>query len=300
MRRPPVIVVQLIHITGPLKGKIQELPEGTISIGRNPSCEVRFPADLAVVSRKQAEIVREGNQFKLIDHSTNGTLVNGKRMREGYLKSGDVLEFSPGGPKASFLTEVREALPEAATVPPPIRREPAVEPPPIRPLSPREEKPRTPPPREEPREVPVQKTAAPLVIQFGPTIRSFRELPVTVGKSAKCDFVLASPGILDLHAQFFFSQDRYWIKDLTGQGIIRVNRQPVVSHSPLNRDDQVAFTPRGPFLRFLGEGRLAEVSGSPGEDSAVPSRDRREEESRADRADEKTTKGLLSRFRKDK
>jgi len=299
MKRPPVIVVQLVHITGPLKGEIQEFSEGEISIGRHPSCQVRFPADLAVVSRKQADIVREGNQFKLIDHSANGTLVNGKRVQEAYLKSGDVLEFSAGGPKVSFLTEVQEAPAEVAEAPLPPRRKVPVEPPPVQAPSLREGKPLTPPPREEPKEIPVHKTAAPLVIQYGPTIRSFRELPVTVGKSAKCDFVLDTPGILDLHAQIFFSQDRYWVKDLTGQGTIRINRQPVLSHAALNLDDQVALTPRGPFFRFLGEGRLAEVSNAP-EESTVPPRGKKNGEAQTDPPDDSSSKGLLSRFRKNR
>ena len=297
MKRPPVIVVQLVHITGPLKGEIHEFSEGEISIGRHPSCQVRFPADFAVVSRKQADIVREGNQFKLIDHSANGTLVNGKRVQEAYLKSGDVLEFSPGGPKVSFLTEVQEAPAEVAEAPLPPRRKVPVEPSPVQAPSLREGKPLTPPPREEPKEIPVHKTAAPLVIQYGPTIRSFRELPVTVGKGAKCDFVLNSPGILDLHAQFFFSQDRYWVKDLTGQGTIRVNRQPVLSHAALNLGDQVALTPRGPFFRFLGEGRLAEGSEGP-EESTIPSRERKGGEAQTDPPKDQASKGLLSRFRK--
>lgn len=294
MKRPPLIVVQLVHITGPLKGEIQEFSEGEISIGRHPSSHVRFPADLAVVSRKQADIVREGNQFKLIDHSANGTFVNGKRVKDAYLKSGDVLEFSAGGPKVSFLTEVREG-----DVPLPPREELPAEPPQVSPRSIPQEKPRTAPPRKEPREIPVQKTAAPLIVQFGPTIRSFRELPVTVGKSAKCDFVLDTPGILDLHAQVFFSQDRYWVKDLTGQGTIRINRQPVLSHAALNLDDQIALTPRGPFFRFLGEGRLAEVSNAP-EESTVPPRGKKNGEAQTDPPDDTSSKGLLSRFRKNR
>ncbi|TRZ98075.1 MAG: FHA domain-containing protein, partial [Deltaproteobacteria bacterium] len=94
MKRPPIIVVQLIHLSGPLKGQIQEFAEGSILVGRHPSCHVRFPADVTVLSRKHAEIVREGNQFRLVDKSTNGTFVNGKRITETFLKSGDVLDFS--------------------------------------------------------------------------------------------------------------------------------------------------------------------------------------------------------------
>ena len=54
------------------------------------------------MSRKHAEIIREGNRFKLVDLSANGTFVNGKRVKEVYLKDGDVLTFAEGGPKVSF------------------------------------------------------------------------------------------------------------------------------------------------------------------------------------------------------
>jgi len=122
MKRPPIIVIQLVHIVGPLKGEIQEFIEPAISIGRHPSCQVRFPADLATVSRKHAEITREGNQFKVIDHSANGTFVNGKQVKESLLKDGDVLEFSKGGPKVSFLTQMKEEsyVPPEPPPPPPV------------------------------------------------------------------------------------------------------------------------------------------------------------------------------------
>jgi pSer/pThr/pTyr-binding forkhead associated (FHA) protein len=118
MKSQPSIVVELVHISGPMKGSIQEFSDSQISIGRHPSSSVRFPAEgLNSVSRKHAEITREGNQFKLVDHSTNGTYLNGRKVTEAYLKDGDVLEFSEGGPKVSFITkvvEVADIRPQAA------------------------------------------------------------------------------------------------------------------------------------------------------------------------------------------
>ena len=73
------------------------------------SRQVKFPPDLAIVSRMHAHIVREGNHFKLIDQSTNETYLNGKLVGESYLKHGDVLTFSEGGPKVSFLTRMKES-----------------------------------------------------------------------------------------------------------------------------------------------------------------------------------------------
>jgi len=248
MKIPPMIVVQLFHIKGaaPLGGKEQEFSEPSVLIGRHPSCHLRFPAELSHISRKHAEIIREGNQFKLIDHSTNGTFVNGKKVREVYLKDGDVLMFSEGGPQISFLTQMKEGIEVPLEAPPP---------PEGKPLS-------VSPPREETPEVSSPSSKAPLIIQYGPTIRSFKQLPITIGKSPKCEYPLDHPAISDQHAQIFFNQDQYWVKDLTGQNSIRINRQPIGLQTPLRPDDELALSPQGPLFRFFGEGRLGEIEGA--------------------------------------
>ena len=272
MKRPPIIVVQLIHLSGPLKGQIQEFGEGSILIGRHPSCNVRFPADITVLSRTHAEIVRDGNQFRLVDKSTNGTFVNGKRITETFLKSGDVLAFAEGGPKVSFLTEVREAPAVSAATPPPPPppvRQPARTPGIPRPEPPRGEvlRPAPPAPGVEmsapPPAQPVGKTKTPMIIQIGPTLRSFKELPVTIGTGAKCELSLPFPGIQDAHAQIFFAQGQYWVKDLTGLGVVKVGGRPVGTQVSLNLQDELSLGPRGPVFRFMGEGRFAEVTAPP-------------------------------------
>jgi len=258
MKQPPIIVVQLVHILGPMKGQIQEFADPVITIGRFPSSHLRFPADLAVISRNHAEIIREGNQFKLVDHSANGTFVNGKRIKETPLKSGDVITFAEeGGPKVSFLTQLKEspAMVESMPSTPPHREE-HVE------RSRMEGRPRPPVSsvKERPIEVPIQSAKVPLSIQYGPTLRSFKDLPVTIGKSPKCHFRLEHPGIMEQHAQIFFSQSQYWIKDMTGKGALKVNRQPINLQSPLKLHDDIALGPQGPVFRLIGEGRLVEVS----------------------------------------
>jgi len=270
MKQPPLIVVQLFHIKGPLaiNGKEAEFSVLPIFIGRHPSCHLLFPTDLAHISRKHAEIIREGNQFKLIDHSTNGTFVNGKKVKEVYLKDGDVLMFAEGGPQVSFLTQMREGEMEIPPAQPPRepQREIRVEPPKREPLRqskpPVEERPRPIPPlREEPAQVSAQPMKVPLIIQYGPTIRHFKQVPVTIGKSPRCEYVLEHPAILDQHAQIFFSQDQYWIKDLTGQRLVHINRQPIGFQAPLQLNDDLALSPQGPFFRVFGEGRLGESEG---------------------------------------
>ena len=298
----PVIVVSLVHIQGPLKGEIQELSKESIAIGRHPSNDVLFPKDLTIVSRNHAEIIREGNRFKLVDKSANGTFVNGKRIQETILKDGDVIEFAEGGPKVSFLTEMKEAeepqkeepefkIPEpprarppvdpVQSMPEPLRRAPEPLPqPPAPAYTPPPEAPRAAPQAPQPQrsaepvppprpsyEIPVQTVAASLVIQYGPAVRSYRELPVTIGHHPKCGFVLEQPGILDQHAQIFYAQGKYWVKDLTGQALVQVNHQVVDAQTLLQVNDLISLGPRGPVFRFVGEGRLAEAEEQTNESS---------------------------------
>jgi pSer/pThr/pTyr-binding forkhead associated (FHA) protein len=253
MTDKPTIVVELVHIEGPLKGEIQDFLDSEISIGRHPSCQVQFPKDLAIISRKHALITREGNRFKFSDQSANGTFLNGKRVTEAYLKSGDVLIFAEGGPKVSFLTRIEESAQALEKFNQP-RASTEMQSEPVQKITP-------PPPPAEPApeaRVSIQKVQVPLVIQYGPTLRSFKELPVMIGKNPDCDLSLEHPGILDRHALLFFDQDQYWVKDLTGQNMVLINAVPVHIQAPLNPDNLLSLSPKGPTFRFLGGGRLAE------------------------------------------
>ncbi|MBR9979829.1 MAG: FHA domain-containing protein [Desulfatitalea sp.] len=261
----PHIIVQLVHIQGPLKGDIQELADSEIRIGRHPDCQVRFAKDEVTLSRIHARIVREGNRFKIIDQSTNGTFVNGLRLQEAYLKDGDVLMFAEGGPKVSFLTQTISAPPSDSGVTAERPQPPPPQPPAARPAPP------TPPaiPLQPPPVVPSTPgpTAAsvkvPLAIQYGPALKSFTTLPVVLGKGAGCDFVIDHPAVSDRHAQIFFDRDQYWIRDLTGNAAVSIDGRPPAAESALSPDMVVALSAQGPRFRFLGGGRLVEIEGPP-------------------------------------
>jgi hypothetical protein len=47
---------------------------------------------------------------------------------------------------------------------------------------------------------------------------------------------------------------------MTGQRSVQVNGKPADSPSPLNINDELALSPGGPFFRFLGGGRLLEIT----------------------------------------
>ena len=272
MNAIPHIIVQLIHIEGPLKGEIQEFSDPEIVIGRHPDCQVQFPRETVTLSRRHARIIREGNRFKVVDQSTNGTFVNGRQVPEAYLKDGDVITFSEGGPKISFLTQVSDkpapvqtapAAPQppktAPMAPPPAASQPA--PPPIQqpamPAAPIPTKPIAPAPAAA--APAIQTVKVPFAIQYGPALKSFQTLPITLGKGAGCDFSMQHPGLSDQHAQIFFAEDQYWIKDLTGTNSVTINAMPIAGQAALQADMQIALSPQGPRFRFLGGGRLAEV-----------------------------------------
>ena len=302
MKLPPVIVVQLIHISGPLKGEIQEFTDGKIAIGRHPSCHVKFPPEFTSISRNHAEIVREGNQFRLIDRSANGTFVNGKKIQEIYLKEGDVLMFAEGGPKVSFLTQMKEGQVVTETPSPPLKREykeeskiplqvPVVHEIPGKPEMVQKEV--IPPEIAAPPVVSTQKVKVSLIIQYGPTIRSFKEVPITIGKHPGCDMFLDHPAIYDRHTQIFFTQNQYWVKDLTGKGLVQINRSAIGLQSPIKPDDEISLSPQGPVFRFLGDGRLAEVEEPLVEKPSV-SHDKEKEVTKRNIPEGKTSKDLLS------
>ncbi len=282
MPQMPNITVQLVHIQGPLKGQIQDFIEFPVYIGRHSTCQVRFDKDLTTISRRHARIERQGNRFRIIDASTNGTYVNGKRIADVYLRDGDVITFSENGPKASFLTKI-----ESGQVPiPPTRTaqpaSPAAAPHPVQPGPPPPMQPQASPPtpggmsqRPAPQpsntsgepgltvgpdmEIPVISTNAPLVIQFGPTLQSYNLLPVTIGTDADCDFVLANSALSGRHVQIFFNADDYYAKDLTGRNLVTINGRPVGTQAVLAQGAELALTDQGPKFKFLGGGRLAEI-----------------------------------------
>ncbi len=305
MNAIPNIIVQLIHIEGPLKGEIQELSDPEIIIGRHPDCQVQYPKDVVTLSRKHARIVREGNRFKLIDQSTNGTFVNGQQTPEAYLKDGDVITFSEGGPKLSFLTQVSDQpaapvqpaqappqavpatpqpipaapqpipatpqAPQAAPMVPPMPRQPAApaqpSPPPVQPTpAPVQPPPAAPQPMPQaaaPQPAaaapPIQSVKVPFAIQYGPALKSFQNLPITLGKNPGCDFVIDHPAMSDQQVRIFYAENQYWIKDMTGTNSVTINGLPIGEQAPLQAESQVALSPQGPKFRFLAGGRMAEI-----------------------------------------
>lgn len=79
-------------VRGPQVGAIYKLDSDSVSLGRNPQCDI-FLNDMTV-SRTHAEIYREGDTFVIKDvDSFNGVWVNNQNVELKTLKSGDFIQI---------------------------------------------------------------------------------------------------------------------------------------------------------------------------------------------------------------
>lgn len=237
---PPDFTVRLVHIEGPLKGQIQEFDQTPVTVGRATDSSVVFPSDLKAISRHHAEIRREGNRFKLIDLSTNGTFVQGKQIDEVYLKDGDVITFSKDGPKASFLSVIKK------------KAEPAVS-------KAQQEAPKPvssiPPPAGPP------SSPVIITIQLETSLKTYRQSTVYVGSDPGCDVVIDLPGVAPKHLEIRHSQAQFWLKDLTGESRSLLNGMPLTQGTVLRADDLLQLNQAGPAFTYAGDGKFFQREG---------------------------------------
>ena len=86
-------------------GEWQEIIVDNIELGRSSKCQVQFDESFATVSARHAAIIKEGDNWKLVQLSqTNSTLLNGHKVeKEWYLQNGDEIQLSVNGPKLGFI-----------------------------------------------------------------------------------------------------------------------------------------------------------------------------------------------------
>src|SRR6266851_970278 len=98
-------MVRLTHLSGGLQGTSSMSPKAVIRIGRGAACDVRFDPQVDTrVSAYHAEIRFSDGHYVIVDvGSSNGTLLNGKMIKQHRLRSGDKLRFgAQGGPEVRF------------------------------------------------------------------------------------------------------------------------------------------------------------------------------------------------------
>jgi membrane-bound lytic murein transglycosylase D len=96
-------VIHLKIVSGSRRGTTVTYGREPVRVGRGSGADLRFDdAQDPVVSTHHAQILYEHGIYFLVDTgSTNGTLLNGRKITKQELKSGDRLRFGfPGGPEA--------------------------------------------------------------------------------------------------------------------------------------------------------------------------------------------------------
>jgi len=105
-------MIRIKHLSGSLQGRISSSGKQVVRIGRAEDCDVRFDAARdPKVSGHHAEFLYEDGQWFIVDTgSTNGTLVDGERIRKQRLRQGEEIQIGAGGPKVRVEFDAADGL----------------------------------------------------------------------------------------------------------------------------------------------------------------------------------------------
>jgi transcriptional regulator with GAF, ATPase, and Fis domain len=117
----------LLSLNGPRRGEEVIIDRECFRIGKSPDSDLMLADE--TVSREHCEIVRDDKGYLLRDlGSTNGTLLDGAEIREGYLRAGVVisvgrveLKVRPFAERIDLLPSERESFGELVGRSPPMR-----------------------------------------------------------------------------------------------------------------------------------------------------------------------------------
>src|SRR3954468_15366507 len=93
-------MIRITHLSGSQKGRTASSSRPTVRVGRAADCDIRFDAALdPKVSNHHAEFLFEDGCWFVVDTaSTNGTLIEGKRVLKHRLRQGEEVQIGSGGP----------------------------------------------------------------------------------------------------------------------------------------------------------------------------------------------------------
>src|SRR2546422_328562 len=116
-------MIRIIHLSGSQQGKTATSAKSTVRVGRAVDCDVRFDKERdPKVSNHHAEFLFEdGCWFVLDTASTNGTLIEGRRVAKCRLRQGEQVQIGAGGPLVRVEFDAKDGSggamkTEAATV----------------------------------------------------------------------------------------------------------------------------------------------------------------------------------------
>jgi len=94
---------EIIFLSDERKGEAVAFDNDVVSFGRSPDCNIVFRGAPLTVSRVHARIIKKSRFYLFENIGPNGSLVNGKPVQRCELNSGDVIQFSEGGPSVRFI-----------------------------------------------------------------------------------------------------------------------------------------------------------------------------------------------------
>jgi ABC-type multidrug transport system ATPase subunit/pSer/pThr/pTyr-binding forkhead associated (FHA) protein len=221
-----------------------EMNREVTRLGRDPEGEVVIEAAAAVVSRRHAEIRKDGEKFSITDlKSFNGTLVNGQRITSTVtLFGGDQIQLGVGGPELRLIDPAHPApahralQPGAPTPSQPLppefgqlaamaRRETIVA------TGSRSQQPTRPPDPTQPQ----------LLARL-----SFENRPqLSVGRAADNDLRLDGLQISNHHARFARTNGNVAVEDAGSTNGVYVNGERITSRRAVQPTDVIQI---GPFV----------------------------------------------------
>ncbi len=100
---PPLVRSIIVYLSGALRGTTQVSSSPRIRIGTGIRSEIHFPADREpAVAEHHAELRREDSSYEIVSAPGEIVRVNGERVAQAQLATGDLLEIGETGPFLRF------------------------------------------------------------------------------------------------------------------------------------------------------------------------------------------------------
>lgn len=206
------MVQRLVMRRGPSPGTIYDLNDAEVLIGRGARCQIIIRDD--EISREHCRLVKSSDGYELIDTaSTNGTFVNGQRVTQRALRSGELIEL---GDSVTLLYEriVTSDLSGAKFKTPSEPIKPAL--------------------------ASVSAFGHYLVLSRGAEVGAVHLLNnpiVTIGREAKNDIVVAEEAVSRYHLTFKREKTGYVVEDVGSTNGTFLNGKKLEDKALLNPDD---------------------------------------------------------------